>query len=241
VTDPLTAGPSALIVEDDLNIRNLISRHLSAAGYECKTAEDGVRGLAVADAETFTVVVLDLMLPCLDGMAVCRAIRRQGLNRDTPILILTARQDETDKVHGFEIGADDYLTKPFNVSEMVARVKALSRRARTRLSDGELGLLKPVAAHGIELDPLQRSLLVRGVAVPVTRQEFALLYLLATHPGLVFRRERLLTTLWEGDVYVTERSVDALVRRVRRKVERDPASPEMILTVWGDGYKFIRG
>jgi DNA-binding response OmpR family regulator len=232
-------SPSVLVVEDDRHIRDLISHHLESAGYQCTSAEDGARALAEADACAFTVIVLDVMLPILDGIAVCRAIRRQGPNRDTPILILTARHDETDKVQGLESGADDYLTKPFSIPELVARVRALTRRARAPMIDLDMGWQGPVEVHDLALDPARRSLMVRGARVPVTRQEFALLYLLTTHPGIVFRRDRLLTKLWNGQTYVTERSVDALVRRVRRKIERNPTMPELIVTVWGDGYKLI--
>jgi two-component system OmpR family response regulator/two-component system alkaline phosphatase synthesis response regulator PhoP len=150
--------------------------------------------------------------------------------------MLTARREESDKVVGFESGADDYLTKPFGVRELIARVAALMRRARTPLSSSP-GHEPPLRVHRLELDPARRAVRVRGQAIDVTRQEFSLLYFLAAHPGIVFTRERLLSKVWQDHTFVTVRSVDTLVKRLRRKIEADPAEPELIVTVWGDGYK----
>ena len=174
-------------------------------------------------------------------MTICRAVRRQGVNRDVPILVLTARREESDKVLGLDSGADDYLTKPFGMRELVARVGALTRRGRAPITDGAHMAEPALAIHGLEIDPARRALRVRGHAVEVTRQEFHLLHLLASNPGIVFTRERLLSKVWQGQAFVTGRSVDTLVKRLRRKIEVDPAAPRLIITVWGDGYKFLDG
>ncbi|MCM3880825.1 MAG: response regulator transcription factor [Vicinamibacterales bacterium] len=226
-----------LVVEDEKNIRDLVCLHLGLEGYECVPVGDGKEAMALAAEKPFDLIVLDLMLPGVDGVTITRALRRHGPNRDTPILMLTARREESDKVMGLDSGADDYLTKPFGMRELVARAAALLRRARAPLaspqSDG-----RPVDIHGVELDPARRGVRVRGNAVDVTRQEFNLLYLLASHPGIVFTRERLLSKVWQEQSFVTGRSVDTLVKRLRKKIEVDPAEPKLIVTVWGDGYKF---
>lgn len=225
-----------LVVEDERNIRELACLHLGLEGYECVPVGDGREAMAMVAERPFDLIVLDLMLPHLDGVTMCRAIRRHGPNRDVRILMLTARDSEADRVVGLESGADDYLTKPFGMRELIARVAALMRRSRTPLaSSPEDG--RPLSVHHLELDPARRAVRVRGAAVDVTRQEFSLLYLLASHPGIVFTRERLLAKVWQEQTFVTGRSVDTLVKRLRRKVEDDPAEPTLIITVWGDGYK----
>jgi DNA-binding response OmpR family regulator len=232
------AQKHVLVVEDEPNIRDLVCLHLGLEGYECVPIADGHEALKVATEQPFDLVVLDLMLPGVDGVTICRAIRRQGVNRDVPILMLTARREESDKVLGLDSGADDYLTKPFGMRELVARIGALTRRARASIADAEATAQRPIAIHGLELDPARRAVRARGTPIEVTRQEFNLLYLLASHPGIVFTRDRLLSKIWQGQAFVTGRSVDTLVKRLRRKVEMDPASPQLIVTVWGDGYKF---
>jgi two-component system OmpR family response regulator len=237
--DPRIVGAhAALVVEDDRHIRELLCHHLEAAGYECTAVADGALALKAAQDRTFSLIVLDLMLPGIDGLTICRTIRQGGVNRDAPILMLTARHEELDKVQGLNSGADDYLTKPFSLPELVARAHALTRRARAPVVDVDAGWQRPLSVHGLELDPARRTVIVRGHQVPVTRQEFTLLYFFATHPGIVFRRDRLLARVWQEQAFVTERSVDALVKRVRRKIESNSDKPELILTVWGDGYKF---
>jgi two-component system response regulator ResD len=226
-----------LIVEDEDNIRELLYSHLESEGYTCVAVGDGRQALEVVNRQPFDVIVLDLMLPGKDGLTLCREIRSHGRNRDAPILILTARREEQDKLAGFHQGADDYLTKPFSMNELAARVAALTRRARRTTID-PLAAALPIAVDGLRLDPARRNVRVRGHEVPVTPHEFRLLYRLAASPGEVFTRERLLEEIWQGEAFVTERSIDTLVRRLRMKIERDPAAPRYILTVWGDGYKF---
>jgi DNA-binding response OmpR family regulator len=226
-----------LVVEDEKNIRDLVCLHLGVEGYDCVPIADGREAMMLAGEKSFDLIILDLMLPGVDGVTITRAIRRHGPNRDAPILMLTARREEADKVMGLDSGADDYLTKPFGVRELVARAAALMRRARGPLSPGESDS-RPIAIGGIELDPSRRGVRVRGQPIEVTRQEFNLLYVLASNPGIVFTRERLLSRVWQEQSFVTGRSVDTLVKRLRKKIEIDPAEPQLILTVWGDGYKF---
>jgi DNA-binding response OmpR family regulator len=176
------------------------------------------------------------MLPGLDGVTVCRAIRRDSINSGVPILMLTARREESDKVLGLESGADDYLTKPFGVRELVARVRALLRRrpmVAAANGDGQ----RPLLYRHIEVDPARRRVRVNGHDVDLTSHEFSLLVVLLSNPGIVFSREALLGRVWKEDTFVTVRSVDTLVKRLRKKVEEDPANPSVILTVWGAGYK----
>jgi DNA-binding response OmpR family regulator len=227
----------ALVVEDEPNIRELVSLHLGLEGLTVTPAADGEEALRYAASEPFDVIVLDLMLPKIDGITVCRAIRRQGQNRDVPILMLTAKRDESDKVLGLESGADDYLTKPFGVRELVARVRALLRRPRRALA-GTGGATEVIIAGPLRVDPARRQVQRDGRAIDLTPHEFEVLYLLAANPGIVFSREMLLERVWTSEIHVTERSVDTLVKRLRQKIEADSADPQLILTVWGSGYKF---
>jgi len=235
--------PNVLIVEDEPNIRELVSLHLGLEGYACEGVGDGRMALARVEADRFDLLVLDLMIPGIDGLALCRAVRNGRLNQDVPILMLTARRDESDKVVGLESGADDYLTKPFGVRELVARSRALLRRPRPsaiqlpRDEDGR----HPISVHDVDIDPARRRVSVGDHAVELTDQEFRLLYLLASNAGIVFSREALLARIWRGDTFVTVRSVDTLVKRLRRRIEPDPGRPRYLLTIWGVGYKFADG
>jgi two-component system OmpR family response regulator/two-component system alkaline phosphatase synthesis response regulator PhoP len=230
-----------LVVEDEPNIRELVCMHLGLEGYTCDGVGDGREALKRTEAQPFDLLVLDVMIPGLDGLSLCRAVRNGRTNRDVPILMLTARREESEKVVGLESGADDYLTKPFGVRELVARVRALLRRPRQSTADvtgnGDANS-QPVRVHGIDIDPARRRVNVLGRDVELTDQEFRLLHLLATHAGIVFSREALLSKIWRGDTFVTVRSVDTLVKRLRRRIESDPANPRLLLTVWGVGYKF---
>jgi DNA-binding response OmpR family regulator len=228
-----------LVVEDEPHIRDLITLHLKLEGLTSVAVGDGEEALQLARVEPFDLVVLDLMLPGLDGVTVCRAIRRETTNGDVPILMLTARREESDKVMGLESGADDYLTKPFGLREFIARVRALLRRPRpSRLGTSPDDDVRPVTAKGLTVDPARRHARMDGREIELTSHEFDLLYLLASHPGIVFSREALLKRVWGDDTFVTERSVDTLVKRLRKKIEGDATDPQLILTVWGTGYKF---
>jgi DNA-binding response OmpR family regulator len=229
-----------LVVEDEQNIRELICLHLDLEQFDCAQAADGTEALRLARERPFDLVILDLMLPGLDGMSICRAIRREGPNVDVPILMLTARREESDKVLGLESGADDYLTKPFGVRELVARVRALLRRARRTVQQDRQSEAAeaPLTAGPLTIDAARRLVHRDGQPIELTLQEFTLLRTLAAEPGIVFSRERLLKRVWKGDTHVTTRSVDTLVKRLRQKIEIDAAHPSLILTVWGSGYKF---
>jgi two-component system OmpR family response regulator/two-component system alkaline phosphatase synthesis response regulator PhoP len=234
--------PRALVVEDEPNIRDLVRLHLELEGFACTGAGDGREALRLLGESRYDIVILDLMIPHVDGLAICRAMRREGPNAGTPVLMLTARREESDKVLGLESGADDYLTKPFGVRELVARVRALMRRAGARPAAapgaGEAAAARVLRVRDLEIDPARRRVRVAGADVDLTSQEFSLLHVLASHPGIVFSRDALLARVWKGDTFVTDRSVDALVKRLRKKIERDPAGPAYVLTVWGSGYKF---
>jgi DNA-binding response OmpR family regulator len=234
--------PRVLVVEDETNIRDLVCLHLGHEGYECEGLADGAAALKRGEIERYDLMVLDVMIPGLDGLSLCRAIRNGRLNHDVPILMLTARRDEADKVVGLESGADDYLTKPFGVRELVARARALLRRPRQPAAAGGDAPLTggdaSIRLRGLAIDVPKRRVTVDGEVAELTDQEFRLLHLLATHPGIVFSREALLAKIWRGDTFVTVRSVDTLVKRLRRRIEKDPAEPQYLLTVWGVGYKF---
>ena len=227
---------AALVVEDDGGIRELLRLHLDLAGFTIAEASEGRVALDRARSSPFDLILLDVMLPGLDGVSVCRAIRSGGPNIDTPILMLTARDGESDKVLGLESGADDYLTKPFGVRELMARIGAVLRRHRRHTNEDAPTTV--VNAGDLSLDRDRRQATVRGERIERTKQEFDLLSMLASRPGTVFTRAALLESVWSDDTYVTDRTVDTVISRLRRKVERDPQDPEMLLTAWGVGYKF---
>jgi DNA-binding response OmpR family regulator len=228
-----------LVVEDDLTLLETLEYNLSAEGYEIITAADGLTALEVARAEHPDLILLDLMLPRLDGFEVCRILRQE---MSVPILMLTARADEVDRVVGLEMGADDYLTKPFSMRELVARVKALLRRVRLireELAEAQAGAGAQQLDFGdlvIDLD--RRDVLVRGQSVSLKPQEYELLLFLARHPGMALSRDLLLERVWGWDYGGGSRTVDVHVRWLREKIEDDPANPKRIVTVRGVGYCF---
>jgi DNA-binding response OmpR family regulator len=228
-----------LVVEDEANIRELIALHLRLETLTPVEAADGTTGLELARTRPFDLIILDLMLPGLDGVTVCRAIRRESMNGGTPILMLTARRDEVDKVVGLDSGADDYLTKPFGVRELMARVRALLRRRPSQQPADDTDESRPIAYKHIEMDPARRRVRAGGRLLDLTGNEFQLLYVLLARPGIVFTREALLRRVWKDQRHVTVRSVDTLIKRLRRKLDDDPAQPAVIATVWGSGYKAI--
>ena len=215
--------PTILIIEDDRRIAALVAKNLEAAGYECCLAHDGDTGLAEIERVKPAVLVLDL------GLERTRRVRRDS---DLPILRLTARSSEGDKVLGFELGADDYLTKPFGTSELVARVKALLRRTTNTPREREL------VFGALRIDPGRRDAERDGVRITLTTLEFDLLWFLASRPGRVYSRDALMEQVWGGDRIVGDRSIDSLVSRLRRKLEADPEEPVYLQTVWGAGYRF---
>ena len=231
---------SVLLVEDEEALHMTVGDRLRKEGYAVENAADGQEGFKKATQLPFDLIILDVMLPKKSGFAVCQEIRKAGLI--TPILMLTARREESDKVVGLESGADDYLTKPFGVRELVARARALLRRPRLPVADAaEVAPTRSgdvFSIRGIAIDVPRRRVTVDDGDVELTDQEFRLLHLLATHAGIVFSREALLAKIWRGDTFVTVRSVDTLVKRLRRRIEPDPALPRFLITVWGVGYKF---
>jgi DNA-binding response OmpR family regulator len=235
---PRETSRRALIVEDEASIREIVRFHLSLAGFETEEVADGRAALDRVRTDRFDLVVLDVMLPGVDGVTLCRAMRSGGPNQRSGVLMLTARDTEPDKVLGLESGADDYLTKPFGVREFMARVTSVVRRASGGVAEPDRPQTGIVTAADVTLDPDRRQVRVRGEVVEMTKQEFDILYLLASRRGIVFSRAALIAKVWGEDTYVTERTVDAVVSRLRRKVERDPEDPELILTAWGVGYKF---
>ncbi|MEZ5317524.1 MAG: response regulator transcription factor [Vicinamibacterales bacterium] len=236
---PASDARRVLVVEDEPHIRELVRLHLGLEGLEVTEAADGDAGLRLIREQDFDLLILDLMLPGLDGLALCRATRGGARNTDVPILMLTARREESDKVVGLESGADDYLTKPFGIRELVARARALLRRPRA--SKAAAPTPDVIAAGPIAIDRARREVHVDGRPVDLTPHEFEVLSLLASEPGVVFSRETLLERIWSNDVHVTSRSVDTLIKRLRQKIEPDTRDPRLVLTVWGTGYKLADG
>jgi len=225
----MTTELTILIVEDDKRIAALVAKNLQAAGFRTEETHHGDEGLRAARANSPALIVLDVMLPGTDGLEITRRLRRES---DVPILMLTARTGEGDKILGLELGADDYLTKPFSPRELVARVRALLRRAGGALRDETL------VRGDLRIDPARRVVEREGGQVELTTLEFDVLYALAARPGLVFSREALMNRVWGEDRIVDDRSIDSLVSRLRKKLEPDPAHPAYIQTVWGAGYRF---
>jgi len=224
-----------LIVEDNLDIAKLVSLHLKDLDYEVALAADGLRGLDEARARRYDLIILDLMLPGLDGLEVCRRLRAE--TDYTPILMLTAKSSEVDRVVGLEIGADDYLTKPFSISELLARVKAIFRRVDA-LGAGRSDAPKRLSLGAMAIDAEKRSVTVTGRPVDLTAKEFDLLLQFAEHPGRVYSRQQLLDLVWGSGHIGYEHTVNSHINRLRGKIENNPAEPEYVLTVWGVGYKF---
>jgi two-component system response regulator ResD len=222
-----------LIIDDEEHIVELVKLYLAREGFETHEAYDGPSALELFHAEPPELVILDLMLPGLPGTEVCKEIRKSS---DVPILMLTAKDDIVDKVVGFEIGADDYLTKPFQPKELVARVKALQRRARRPVvAEEEKGVMRFAS---LSIDPARREVLARGNPVELRPKEFDLLLALARAPGQVFSREQLLNKVWGYDFEGFSRTVDVHVQHVREKVGAAGGNAGLIATVWGVGYKF---
>jgi DNA-binding response OmpR family regulator len=222
-----------LLVDDEDSIQKLLAYPLEREGYRVLQARDGEEALERFASERVDLVVLDIMLPKLDGLEVCKRLRAES---EVPIIMLTARDDELDKVLGLELGADDYITKPFSIREFRSRVRALLRRAAVSRQLDEEGEL--ILAEGLTIDLVRRLVEVGVKRVQLTYVEFELLRILASNPGRVYSRRMLLEALWGGADYREPRTIDVHVRHLREKLERDPADPEYILTVRGVGYRF---
>jgi DNA-binding response OmpR family regulator len=230
-----------LVVEDDVDIGRLVSLQLTELGCDCRVVGDGITALNEARAGNYDLVILDVMLPRLDGLEICRRLRQGG--SETPILMLTAKAAELDRVLGLELGADDYLTKPFSMPELAARVKGIFRRAeRTAAAQAAHADGAPQAqrieCEGLAIDMLRHEVRLRGQPVELTAKEFELLVCFARCPGRVFTRAQLLDQVWGYSHAGYEHTVNSHINRLRNKIERDPGNPDYIQTVWGVGYKF---
>jgi two-component system, OmpR family, response regulator len=223
-----------LIVEDDMHIADVLSLHLRDERYQVVHSADGAEGLRLLEQGGWDALILDLMLPGVDGLEICR--RARAMTRYTPIIITSARSSEVHRILGLELGADDYLAKPFSVLELVARVKALLRRVDAVARDSRIDQGR-VEVAGIAIDPLAREAWVDGARIELTPREFDLLYYFAQHPGKVFSRMDLLNAVWGYRHEGYEHTVNTHINRLRAKVEKDAADPGRILTVWGHGYK----
>jgi DNA-binding response OmpR family regulator len=225
-----------LVIEDELDIAKLVQLHLQDLPCEVNLAFDGIAGLAEAEANPYELIILDLKLPGLDGLEVCKRLRARG--RYTPILMLTSKSSELDRVLGLEMGADDYLTKPFSVMELTARVKALFRRVEMLGKKEDADEARVIQAREMVIDIERHAVMVRGQGVELTAREFDLLVHFARHPGRVYSREQLLDQVWGYQHSGYDHTVNSHINRLRSKIERDPQNPEYIHTVWGVGYKF---
>jgi DNA-binding response OmpR family regulator len=225
-----------LVIEDELDIAKLVQLHLQDLPCEVNLAFDGIVGLAEAEAKQYDLIILDLKLPGLEGLEVCKRLRARG--RYTPILMLTSKSSELDRVLGLEVGADDYLTKPFSVMELTARVKALFRRVEMLGKKEEAAQANLLQARDMTIDIERHAVTVRGEGIELTAREFDLLVHFARHPGRVYSREQLLDQVWGYQHSGYDHTVNSHINRLRSKIERDPQNPEYIHTVWGVGYKF---
>jgi DNA-binding response OmpR family regulator len=225
-----------LVIEDQADIAGLIKLHLQDLSCSVDIASDGVDGLAAARSRPYDLVILDIMLPELDGLEVCRQLRASRV--ETPIMMLTAKAAEFDRVLGLELGADDYLTKPFSVRELIARVKALFRRIDKLAAGPASGQERAIQAGDLHIDPVRRAAHIGGAPLPLTSKEFDLLLYFARNPGRVYTRVQLLDAVWGHGYEGYEHNVNCHINRLRAKIEKNQARPAWILTVRGVGYKF---
>ncbi len=225
-----------LIVEDDPNIVDLLEIHLLDLDCQITKAYDGIEGLGFALAQQFELIILDIMLPSLDGLEICRRIRAKNIH--TPILMLTAKSEEIDKVLGLETGADDYLTKPFGVREFIARVKAIFRRNEMSRQSSEIPPQKILKHNELSIDLDMRKVTLHERRVELSPKEFDLLVLLASKPGTSYNRQRILNLVWGYEFDGFEHTVNSHINRLRNKIEPDANNPKFILTTWGVGYRF---
>jgi two-component system response regulator ResD len=225
-----------LVVEDEASIAEVVSLYLKRAGFSAQIASDGRQAMTLFDRRKPDLVILDLMLPEVDGLSLTRWLRDRS---NVPIIMLTARRAEIDRITGLEMGADDYVVKPFSPQELVSRVRAVMRRLGREQADAELERSERNLTFGeINIDPRSRVVTIKDTPIELTVKEFDMLYLLARHPKQVFTREQLLERVWGGAQYIDPGTVTVHVRRLREKIEADPSKPIHLLTVWGVGYKF---
>ena len=221
-----------LVVEDEASIQEIISLYLRRAGYKVKAVGDGQQALDILDQQGFDLVILDLMLPHVDGWEITRQLRSGG---DIPIIMLTARREESDRIAGLEMGADDYVIKPFSPQELVSRVRAVLRR--THAGEEKNGTV-PLEFSDLTISPQTHLVQVAGQEKELTAREFDLLWLLASHPRQIFSRDQLLDKIWGVTEYIDPATVTVHMRRLREKIELDPSKPRHVITVWGVGYRF---
>jgi len=223
-----------LVIEDDKSIADLLEIHLKDLNCEVTTIQDGEEGLKSATSNPFDLIVLDLMLPKVNGLEICKEVRKKDIY--TPILMLTSKSEEMDKVLGLEVGADDYLTKPFSIREFIARAKAILRRVEA--IQKEIGSDSDISVSDLSIEVSKRKVSLRGERIDLTPKEFDLLHLLASHPGKTYTREQLLNILWGYQYNGYEHTVNSHINRLRSKIEPDISKPKYILTSWGVGYRF---
>ncbi len=221
-----------LVVDDEPTIAEVVARYLERAGYHTRVAGDGVAAIEAAASQRPDLVVLDLMLPRIDGLEVMRRLRDQDRDR-IAVILLTAKGEESDRVIGLRLGADDYVVKPFSPAELVARVDAVLRRLGTSATTEA-----PLELGELTIDPAARRVVVRGEEIQLTQREFDVLLFLARHPGQVFSRNQLMDAVWQYSFYTDTSTVTVHIRRLRAKIEADPAQPRHLQTVWGVGYRF---
>ena len=225
-------GTMIYVIEDEPSIAEVVSLYLRRAGYNVSLAQDGNQAVTMLEQQLPDLVVLDLMLPNVDGLEITRWLRDRS---DVPIIMLTARREEADRIAGLEMGADDYVVKPFSPQELVSRVRAVLRRTRASTENSQE---KPLVFNDLLIDPLTRIVSVRDQELNLTVKEFDMLWLLANHPRHVYTRDQLLDRIWGGSEYIDPGTVTVHIRRLREKIEDDPSKPAYIQTVWGVGYKF---
>jgi DNA-binding response OmpR family regulator len=221
-----------LIVEDEPSIAEVVGLYLKRAGYQVIFAQDGIEAQDKIETESPDLIVMDLMLPIVDGFELTRWLRAQN---DTPIIMLTARRDEVDRITGLEMGADDYILKPFSPQEVVSRVRAVLRRTNPKSGDS---VEKPLTFPSMTIDPQTRLVTIDGREIILTAKEFDTLWLLAQHPRQVFTRNHVLERVWGISDYIDPSTVTVHIRRLREKIETNPSDPQYLITVWGVGYKF---
>ncbi|MHB8776769.1 MAG: response regulator transcription factor [Anaerolineales bacterium] len=222
-----------LVVEDEPSIAEVVSLYMKRSGYQVQIAVDGKQAMTIFERQTPDLVILDLMLPEVDGLSLTRWLRDRS---DVPIIMVTARREEIDRIAGLEMGADDYVVKPFSPQELVSRVRAVLRRIGR--DQAEAGSDRSLSFEGLTIDPRSHVVTVKESEVELTAKEFDMLYLLARHPKQVFTRDQLLERVWGGAEYIDAGTVTVHVRRIREKIEAEPSKPQRLLTVWGVGYKF---